>query len=91
MNITYHTSTVNPEYTFAAVDDVVVAMYCENRWNDRCIYRPLRPHYQPTNWTGTPYDPAIMVAPEEFEIVKTNKREATPEEKDAVYRALGVR
>lgn len=69
--IEYFTSTFNPDCFFAAIDNVVVAMWCDNHWVDRCIYRPVRSHYLKTEWTGLPYDPATLVNQEEFEAVKS--------------------
>jgi hypothetical protein len=74
--IEYYTSTFNPDCFFASLDGVVVAMWHESGWMDRCIYRPVRSHYTKFEWTGPAYDPAFLVNPEEFEIVKSTGKEA---------------
>lgn len=74
--IEYYTSSLNPDYFFASLDGVVVAMWYESGWMDRCIYRPVRDHYSKIEWSGMPYDPTLLIRLEEFEVVKSTGKEA---------------
>lgn len=58
--ITYYFSDLTNAY-FAAYGNVVVAIYFEGIWQDRCIYRPLRDFYKPVPWSGVAYDPSIII------------------------------
>lgn len=83
--IEYYTSTLNPDCFFVALDGVMVGQYCELAghppfWMDRSIYRPVRSHYIKVDWHGVPYDPATLVEPEQWEIVKRTGREAPLDE-----------
>ena len=88
--IEYYFPKLNPNSYFAAVDGVIVAFFLEprqidNRWTeprwiDKGIYRPVRENYVKINWNKIPYNPKDMASPEEFEIVKSQKREATAQQ-----------
>jgi hypothetical protein len=87
--IKYYTSSLNIDCFFAAVDDVVVAMWHESFWRDRCIYRPLRDHYKLIEWTKKEFDPSTIADMEEFEYVRDNKTEMPrEEEKKEIFRLL---
>jgi hypothetical protein len=73
--IEYYSSTLNPDCYFAALDNVIVAIWLDQwGWHDRCLYQPIRKHYQKAVWSGTPYDPKTLVNPKEWEYVKQNGR-----------------
>ena len=80
--IKYYTSSLNTDCFFAAVDDVIVAMWHESFWKDRCIYRPVRDHYKLTEWTKEEFDPSTIIDVEEFEYVKNNKTEMPIRERE---------
>lgn len=88
--IEYYSSTISPNYFFVAVDGVIVADFLDSRqiddrwtkprWIDKGIYRPVRGYCVKINWNKIPYNPKDMASPEEFEIVKSQKREATAQQ-----------
>jgi hypothetical protein len=74
--IEYYASTLSPDCFFASLDNVIVAQWYKYKWIDRAVYRPVRKHYVKIEWTGLAYDPALLINPTEFEIVKATGREA---------------
>lgn len=84
-NVVYLSSSFSPECVFAAIDGVVVGQYCEymvddrlvQRWVERSIYRPVRNHYTPIDWSGLKFDLSLSM-PEEFEYVKVHGHEVPP-------------
>ena len=74
--IEYYTSTLNPDCFWAAVDNVMVAIWWETRWVDKGTYRPVRNHYQKVEWTKKPYDLKLIFDLPQFERVKTTGHES---------------
>lgn len=74
--IEYYISDTNCHY--ASLDNVIVAMWANNRWIDTGLYRPVRQIYKPHAWTGPHYNPSTtLLNQEEWQIVKATGIEHT--------------
>jgi len=72
MDVTYYTSDLDQDYYYAALGRVIVAIYLDDKWQDRCIYRPVRKHYRPIPWAGKPLQERDIIMPLEWAYVQAN-------------------